>query len=248
MSFARAICCGGRSARQMPLGLVHRRQQNTRCARGFTLLELMLVLAVIVAVMAVVAPAVFGPLENYRLQKAGELVRSRWAKARSEAMRTGMTYMFRFQPGQPTYEIQPWFSEQDLVESSFVGMDASTGVSSGLMPAVPLNNPGANATPFFGTDQASWHIEEQLPDGTLFVGFDVVTSTRDVSITEQLHAAGAMADGWSTPILFYPDGTTSTARLVVGNQQGVFMVIRLRGISGVAELSDLLSRDELALE
>lgn len=208
----------------------------------------MLVLAVIVAVMAVVTPAIYGPLENYRLRKAGELVRARWAKARSEAMRTGQTYMFRFQPGQSAFQIQPWVTEQDLVESSYVGADLSAGTGGNVLPVGPLNSGNAAVDPFSAAGPTPSAVNEELPDGTLFVGFDSVLSIRDAAVSEQLQSTGVTQDGWSAPILFYPDGTCSTARLVLGNQRGYFLVLRLRGLSGVTEVSDLLSADELARE
>lgn len=221
------------------------RAGGTGVARGFTMLELLLVLGVIVAFMAVSIPAIHGPLQNYRLRKAADLVRARWAKARSTAMRNGQTMVFRFLPGQSQFQVLPWESESDLVESSlFLAGTAAGGTVVGS--SVGAGGIGATANINSGTNVLG--VVEELPDGVIFVGLEGVVNVRDAVASERLQMATGGSDGWSGPILFYPDGTTSTVRLVLGNNQGQFVMLKLRGLSGVAEVSDLLSADELAVQ
>jgi len=47
------------------------------------------------------------------------------------------------------------------------------------------------------------------------------------------------AAGRSTPILFYPDGTTSTARLLLRNEYDRSIELSLRGLTGVARVGEL---------
>jgi len=207
---------------------------------AFTLLEMLLALAVLVAAAAIASPAIFGPLENYRLRKSGELVRARWAKARNDAMKSGRTLVFRFQPGQRAFEVVPFQNDQDFIESSQLFQSA----------------PMANQQPMAAQVGAAVK-SEQLPEGTRFVGIEGLQSMRDLTTQAMVRTStgpqttltesGAQpADGSiSIPVLFYPDGSTSTIQVVLGNEQGYFILVKLRGLSGVAEVTDLLSAQEL---
>jgi hypothetical protein len=48
------------------------------------------------------------------------------------------------------------------------------------------------------------------------------------------------------PVFFYPDGTTSTARLVRGNQRGRCVTVTMRGLTGVVQVSELHTQEEVA--
>ena len=60
--------------------------------------------------------------------------------------------------------------------------------------------------------------------------------------------AGVAAE-MTSPILFYPDGTTSDAKLALTNaQQQVYVLVRLRSLTGIATVSDLMTADVLQLQ
>jgi len=48
---------------------------------------------------------------------------------------------------------------------------------------------------------------------------------------------------WSTPVLFFPDGTSTTAELTLTNQYGATVMISLRGLTGGSRLGEV-SADE----
>lgn len=194
--------------------------------RGMTLIELMLVLAILVAVAAVAAPAIKGPLEDFRLRRSAELLRARWGKARVQAMRTGQTMMFRFQTGTGIYEIRPWMTGEVLLEGNTLGL------------ALPAADPALAAGPVVEP--------EELAEGVSFYGIQSTTSSRDAFI-QQLALQQDPSGEWSPPVLFYPDGTSSTLRIVLKNERQTFVMVKLRGLTGVAEVSDYLSAEELAL-
>jgi hypothetical protein len=208
---------------------------------GLTMLELLLVLALIVAIGAASMPAFFGPLENYRLRKSADLVRVQWEKLRIQAMKSGQTMMFRFQVGGSRSQGGPWSMGEDMLEGS-------PFADGGMMmnPADPMAMAGGMGVP----GGSSFQLDEELPDQVIFVGVESAASMRDAMIQQ---TASAMAgpnpmpedQAWSPPILFYPDGTSSTVRLLLQNKQQTFIMIRLRGLTGVAEISDLMSAEEL---
>ena len=43
---------------------------------------------------------------------------------------------------------------------------------------------------------------------------------------------------WSPPVLFYSDGTTSDADVVLVNERNTAIRISLRGLTGIASVSD----------
>jgi prepilin-type N-terminal cleavage/methylation domain-containing protein len=65
--------------------------------RGFTLLEVTLVLAVIVLVAAMAYPSIEAMYGDVRLTAAADQIRARWADARTKAIEEGRAYRFAVQ-------------------------------------------------------------------------------------------------------------------------------------------------------
>jgi Tfp pilus assembly protein FimT len=207
-----------------------RHRQRRAVRRAMTLLELILVLALLVMIGAMSMPAFRVPFEYHRLRQAGEVVRVEWNKARIKAMQTGQVQMFRYTPQANTYEVMPYFSDQDWLE-------ADAAHSTGLA--------GANQSLTAQTADQAATTQRQLPQGVVFVQGEVETDARAYAIQQQV-TGGAAGAQEATPVLFYPDGTTSDARVVLTNQyQQLYVVIRLRSLTGIAKVSDLLSSNEL---
>jgi len=78
-----------------------------RRSGGYTLLEMTIVLAIIVAVAALAMPALRGPLGKAELRDAARQIRVAMARARLDAIESGTIRQFRFQPGTGIYEIGP---------------------------------------------------------------------------------------------------------------------------------------------
>jgi hypothetical protein len=51
---------------------------------------------------------------------------------------------------------------------------------------------------------------------------------------------------WSSPILFFPDGSTSAATVLLRNEKQVFQRASLRALTGTGRASELLSGEEAA--
>lgn len=86
--------------------------------------------------------------------------------------------------------------------------------------ATPIERPGA------------------LPEGAVFHASEKVVDAR-TAMTE--------GDGGQTSpqIFFYPDGTTSTAQVLIANENERYLKVELRGLTGVARMGDVISADEL---
>ncbi len=197
--------------------------------RGFSLLEVMLVLGLLVIVAALAYPSVTGPLDNNRLRHSADQIRATWARARTKAMESGRTYVFRCQPTTGSYEIEPWINNDDLLESDLVTQGGvAVGASAQEATAVSL---GPKV--------------ESLPENITFMASEIVAEMRSQLLAATADSATEADQTWSAPIFFYPDGTSSTARLVLMNQHERYVMITIRGLTGVVTTRGLLTRDEL---
>jgi Tfp pilus assembly protein FimT len=191
-------------------------------------MEMMLVLAVLVAVGAMVLPALHGPLEDQRLLKSADLIRAQWTKARVTAMKNGRMYVFRFVTASDEYSVEPWSGEVDATEAS---QEALTGTT------LPLPQATADKRHLLGV------AGQRLPDGVQFFLGESQTDTRLAQTAA--NATAPAAENAVPPIVFYPDGSTSDARLVLTNER-CFVEITLRGLTGMVRVSELLTSEELS--
>lgn len=189
---------------------------------AFTLLELLLVLAVLVMIAAIAAPSITRAFKRQTLKKSGDLIRAEWARARTRAMTTGHVQIFRCSLGGNQYRTDAWVSASN-----------ASGIQ-GAAPAAALQQPVA------GPGLASF---EKLPDGVNFYGSESVAESRDLATDSEV--AAMMGHAQERRIYFYPDGTSSTAQLVLFNDREQFVVVGLRGLTGASQVSDLLTRDEV---
>lgn len=219
------------SATAIPWGTVgmvrHRRG-------GFSLLELMLVLGILVAVAAISYPAVGRSLDNNRLRYSGDQIRAAWARARNKSMESGRTYVFRSETGSSSYMIEPWSQQDDLLETDLVTQGGVVvGESVEDLSAVQLGP-----------------RPEVLPEGITFVSTqtdeDLRAQLAAATASATANSAGAADAAWSSPIFFYPDGTCSSAQVVLANSRERYVVVTIRGMTGVVATRGLLTAEELA--
>ena len=196
--------------------------------RGFTLLEILLVLTILVAVMALAAPALSGALENQRLRSAADQVRTEWTRAHVKAMKTGRIQVFRYEVGGRAFQLEPWAAGDDTLE------------------AAPTATSGSPLRPEAQADELAAAAEDnQLPEEIIFVGGNAVAESRSLGIEESLQGITSQAVEWSRPIMFYPDGATSDAFVIVASPRDVGILVELRGMTGTATVSEITSMSEL---
>lgn len=222
------------------MSLDHPREIGTRS--GFTLLELMLALAVILAISSIVLPNLLDILTNRQLVRGGDGLRIALSEARLEAMRTGRTQIFRAQMSGRQFRVVPFVDAADTTEAADQ-MGRGTSVLFGapaMMPptSLPQVQDGATEKSPSGGLLAARMDEEMLPDGVLFEGVQVQATARSATI--QQTSGLTPGDGWSTPILFYPDGTTSNAVLTITRQDYGRIHLKLRGLTGDTDISEVV--------
>ena len=83
----------------------------SRRRKAFTLLEVLLVMAIIVIIMAVAYPSMEAWWADARVQGAADEVRGAWAEARVRAIDSGIPYRFAVKPDSERYRIAPETAE-----------------------------------------------------------------------------------------------------------------------------------------
>lgn len=212
-----------------------------RPPRGFTLLELLLVLALLVVLAAVSWPALRKPLASRRLRQAGQAVRIEVARARLEAMRTGQEQglVYARNGGRLRRFARPVAFDPDA-ESGVPGSTAGVGWQ--REPMAPTRG---------GDSLARWE-EVRLPEPILFsdeFAAEYEASGEDVPPPVEVGGPAALHDGealaewwthgddgeaWSVPIWFRADGTASDAEWRLHNEQGESLRVQVRGLTGSA--------------
>lgn len=197
---------------------------------AFTLLELLLTLAVLAAIAAVTIPQIGLLLGDRRLVRAGDQLRVEMTRLRVDSMRQGRVMMMEAMIEGNSLRKKPFYSAVDSTEA----LD-QTGSQSGLLTGAVQGV----VTPL-ATDPSSQEAGEtvELPEDVTVVSVGVVSAARAAEI-EQLTLSD-QSEGWSRPILFYPDGSTSTAAVTLTSGTIGQVVVKIRGITGDVTVSEVL--------
>jgi prepilin-type N-terminal cleavage/methylation domain-containing protein len=188
--------------------------------RGFTLIEVLVTMVVIVILTALAIPLVRKPLLRHEVQSAGDTVRTKMQHARIGAMKSSHVYTFQYQPGSGSYRVSP----QDNQSSPAAQTDAAS------------SSTGQDAAMADGDHQPC--EDGSLPEGLHFLADDSPDPDSPDTASAADAQSGDGGNGWSDPIFFYPDGTTSDARLIVASGHGYAIHIRIRGVSGNVALGN----------
>lgn len=244
---------------------------------AFTFVEILLVLAIIVAMGAMVVPLLRGTLETQRLKSAANTVRAEWMEARIRAMNEEQIFCFRCQLGgrrilvdrvldahftaalssRETTNRFDTFNELDPFEKG-----AFSGESEDFVlrdPAMATEENGAYIVELPETIFAADVIAMPDERAAFYLGLttageteieDNISESEEVSQQEVRLGQTSASDGrtWSTPIFFYPDGTTSAAAILLKSESGRCIEIRLRGLTGQTMLGEMQTVDSYSGE
>jgi len=184
-----------------------------------TLLELLLVLCLMVILAALAWPALDRPLATQRLRKAADALRAEWGRARVEAISSGQTYIFRYTPESSQYSVECFLGPEAAPDAALLD---ESGVS-GDQRQVPT--------------ASAWH-ERSLPEGIAFAAGQTAFDPRAQTVLAEAESLPPTESVPAEPILFYPDGTTSTAQVVLKNEHGSHIELSLRGLTGVVTVGE----------
>lgn len=195
---------------------------------AFTLLELLLTLAVLAALTAVTIPQIGVLAGDRRLVRGGDILRVQMTRLRVDAMREGRVLILEGMIEGNQLRTRPYYSASDATEAY-----DQTGSQAGL-----LN--GADDGVVTVLEQDTQDEESiDLPQDITVSSIGVVSAARSMEI-EQVTESDRSND-WSRPILFYPDGSTSTAVVTLSDPKVGRIVVSIRGITGDVTVSEVLA-------
>ena len=191
--------------------------------RGFSLVELLIVMAVLAAVAGLTLPAMRGPLDKSRLTSAARQVQAALAKARSLAIRESAVVQVRYEIAGDRFLIERLPLQQQL---NITVLDEAGGTMNSPSGLTEQPSPAANAAsevssdPFkSGTmpdpDELTGTVilrEGQLPSGVTFGELAPQQTSESTPITQPAATSDVNLisnSRWSEPVMFQPTGRTS---------------------------------------
>jgi prepilin-type N-terminal cleavage/methylation domain-containing protein len=217
-----------------------RRAGERSIRRGLTLIEVCLVLVIFAVIAAFCWPAVGNALKSQRLKKSADIVRTEWCKARVKAMSGDCVVLFRYEPNGSRYCIER------LLDTALEGSSAanSDSIPNSTGNSANLGDIGSGAEDANAPNNASAVNYPELPKGVVFRECNIQNDSRAQACSSSNTANGTSNSasttnvGWSSPIYFYPDGTSSSATLQIGNDQNRRIIVTLRGMTGVVKVDE----------
>jgi prepilin-type N-terminal cleavage/methylation domain-containing protein len=184
-----------------------------RSRNGFTLLELLLVLGILVALAGLSWPSVTGMLERIELQEAVEPVRANLAGTRIRALDAGVSWQFRFEPKGRNFLVVPY--EFDQLEQ-----DQQQQEQLAVLP----------------------RVAGSLPEGYEFAAASESVNGTERVTEESLEGLSSQKDlsgvNWSPPLLFYSDGSATDAAFdIVLTKTKRARRLTLRALTGAVTVS-----------
>lgn len=185
---------------------------------GFTLLEILLVLVILAAMISLGLPAIFSSLKGHRLKVSAEQIQTEFMRARVDAMESGRIRMFRFQPETGNFAVAPFIRSSDELENNLAGTSQGIGISNLVLESAEQEK-----------------VNDTLEEGIVFVSNNVEIDMRSYELAQE-QGGDLEISGWSSPVLFYPDGTTSDAVIYLRSESGTILTVKLRGLTGIARI------------
>lgn len=215
-----------------------------RIRSAFTLLEIIAVLAILALIASLGWPALSRMHTQSRLEASVGELRAELYRTRLESMKQGVPYIFRYRPGSGLYEIVPKEIFDRREETVSVGaaslstdISAPSGENDSISAAmfdsqdIPMTSPTIDGNAPESTQSTSL-LEMDTASGTIY------RKTLPDTIVFAFIAGQTLlaADGWSMPILFYPNGRTSSTKVTL-RTTGAYefqQSLELRGLTGTA--------------
>jgi prepilin-type N-terminal cleavage/methylation domain-containing protein len=205
--------------------------------RGFTLLELLLVLAILVALAGIAAPTFESMVTSRRIHQTATQLRNELMEARVTAMRNGQAQVMQATLQGSDYSITAWVGAADNEDAS---AGATVNSASGQLVQTDAANGGS------AVGDAPTVDTKNLAEGVTFSAVEMVSDSRSVLAVEQAEATGGGADAsgaMSSPLMFYPDGSCTTAQIILADTRGRRVAIQVRGVVGQMSIVKLTSVD-----
>ncbi len=238
------------------------RHRLLRSIDGYTLLELVIVLAIIGVLAAISMPALMRPWSRSQVQQAAQELTRDLLTARMSAMREGKPYQFRWRERTGEYEIVAWQDLRQPTPGPFERQSLPRATGTAHSPTDPATHsigsqPDSRiiADPKMQTRgpvaNARGRIIGRLANDVVFAPQESSSMTpadrspirpmndqpapstgRESILPSRDVQQQPMAGPWSEPIWFFPEGRSSSAELTLRDADGYTIRVSLRGMTG----------------
>lgn len=211
---------------------------------GFTLFELLLVLAILVVITAAAYPSIRRLMSERIVRQAAETLAVKFNATRVRAIENGIAYQFRVQAGGRQYCAAP-AEAVDINRVNAVAGGAQSGVGSASAAA-----PSSSGSSGAGSTLATWRLLGELNTGVkieapVLQGSSPFALPIDVTTFSGRNDTAAYTETvWSEPIVIQPDGTSTTANIEVVGDNGWVYRISVRGLTGGTRVQSLGTRSK----
>lgn len=201
----------------------HRPQSN-----GYTLFEMLLVLALLVSLLAMTLPSMGRLQLEHQLKQGAELVRLQIVSTRLHALEGGMDYQFRYEPGGKHFVAVP--AEYQAIQAQ------ATAAQS---------NPGGQPVSVYWKAHGEFQVKVKFSADTLKQVGSPLQPPQPLPpefLTGFENVGKLTTVAWSPPLIFKPDGSTQDFSVEIENESGAYVILEVRGITGGTQLSQILRR------
>ena len=239
---------------------------------GFTLIEVILVLVIVLAMTALGFPLMRGTLVQQQLKSSADQIRGEWVETRVQAMEDEQILCMRFKLGGSTLVIDrildahftaglssrqttrrfDTYNERDPFEKGnftgdwqdFILRDPDSVTAGGTAIIIELPKTVMIVDVIAVAEERSAFYLGLTAPGEAVVEesiseIEAITSG-EIRLGETSSLNGMI---WSSPIFFYPDGTTSTAAVLLKNETGRCIEARLRGLTGTGTITEITMQE-----
>lgn len=207
--------------------------------RALTLVEMMLVLAVLAIMAAITWPGLQRAWVDHKVDEATEMVRTHLARTRNYAIDSVLIYEFRYEPGGNRFVVVPHEPVEILSEQTNIDPQGQVSLGSSADQLVRVG----------GTLRAGVQFAVAVNDDAENLGIPVITPPpvplADWQIQGLPNADELSGVAWSEPMLFYPDGSAQQSILRLEDEYGQSVEISVRGLTGVVSAQRI--REETGL-
>lgn len=185
---------------------------------GFTIMEMLIVLAVLALALAIIFPSVTRLFRDQRMLRAVEQLQGRLATAHNRAVEDQVNYQFRFEPNGRRFVV---FPEPEVGEEDDEAAQEAAGrqyrYSGELMEPLQF-------------DPGDWGSSSGNVPDEWFQGMADASTLAGIA--------------WSEPLLFYPDGTSTGGEIAVHDDRNNEVRFSVRPVTGGVTVSPIQGRSQ----
>ncbi|MCA9040076.1 MAG: prepilin-type N-terminal cleavage/methylation domain-containing protein [Planctomycetaceae bacterium] len=213
---------------------------------GFTLIEILVVMSLIVLIATIAWPSLRGSLQRSELESAAKQVSHDLSQMRLKAIESGVAQKFRYQPGKGVYELTPCPTgllelHQELKEDSELMSGSSSEFESdtSLSPYGEEISASSGEDSLFEADKYEQITLAELPVGIAFSGVERRRAAEEEEVSTDMKDVWTDDEGWSRPVIFFPNGQSTGGQIFLEQRPGLSIDLQLRSLTGEATVGQI---------